>query len=110
MLRKNGIESLSYSTLGSSKALADRVGAIAQKCQNALSSQLRKTRQIKGISEYRSVIYFKVSGVHNDTGRSKQSQRCGIRNTVVGLNELYTEAAQVYRLAVFYHFTLGALH
>ena len=93
MLRKDGIKGLSYGALGSGKALADRVDTITEQCQNALSSQLGETCQIEGIAEYRGVIYFEVTGVHDNACRSKQSQRCGIRDAVVGLDELHAEAA-----------------
>ena len=110
MLRKDGIEGFSNRTLGSGKAFADGVCTITEKRQNTLSSQLSKTRQIKGITEYRGVINLEVSGMHDDAGRSKQSQRCGICNAVVGLDEFHTETAQIHRLTMFYHFALGALH
>ena len=48
--------------------------------------------------------------MHDDAGRSEQCQCRGIRDAVVGLDELHAEAAKVHRLAVLYHLALSALH
>jgi len=110
MLRKDRIKGLSDGSLGHGKSRTDRVCGVAEKCKNTLLSELCQSLEVCHIAEYRSVINLEVSGMHDDAGRSEQCQCRGIRDAVVGLDELHAEAAKVHRLAVLYHLALSALH
>ena len=69
MLCENIIKRLTNGTLGHRKSFSLCIGTIAHQCQHTLFADFSKTLQIDRISEYRSVIHFKVTGVHHDTCR-----------------------------------------
>ena len=69
MLRENIVKCHTDCSLRRGKARSFRICAVAHQCQNAFLSKLRKTLQINGIPEYRCVIHFKITCMHDNSRR-----------------------------------------
>ena len=69
MLCKNVVKCNTYRTLRLGKSRSLRIGTVRHQCQYTFLSDLCKSLQIDRITVYRCIIYFKVSCMHNDTGR-----------------------------------------
>ena len=108
MFRKYIVKGLSNRALRHGKSLALRIGTVAHQCQYTFLSDFRKPLQVNGISEYRRVVHFKVTGMHHDSRWGIDRQRGRILDAVVCLDKFYTKAAQINGLSMFDHFSLGA--
>ena len=107
VLCKYIVKGLSNRALRHGKSLALRIGTVTHQCQYTLLSDFRKPLQVNGISEYRSIVHFKVTGVHHDSRRGIDRQCGRILDAVVCLDKFYTKAAQINGLSMFDHFSLG---
>ena len=74
VLIKKIIKYMSHCALGHGKSRSLRIGTLTHQCKNALLTNLRKTLQIDGISEYRCIIDFKVSCVYHNSHRRVNGQ------------------------------------
>ena len=105
MLCKNMIKCDTYRTLWLCKSWSLGIGTVWHQCQYAFLTDLCKSLQIDRITIYRCIIYFKVSCMHNNTGRWIDCQCCRILNTVVCLNKFNTKLSQIDRLSVSDNFS-----
>ena len=105
MFTEDRIKGFANSTLRLGKSRTFCIGTVTHQSQYAFFPNLTKTLQVNGISVYRCVIYFKISGMDNDSCAGIDCQSCRILNTVVCPNKLYTEAAKINMLTVFYDFS-----
>ena len=81
------IKHMSHRTFRHGKSGSLCISTVTHQCQYSLSSNLCKTLQINGISEYRSIIYFKVAGMHYDACRRIDCKcRC-----ILGLSSSHAE-------------------
>ena len=110
MLREDRVKGLAHGPLRCGESRPDGVGTVAEERQDPFLAQLGKPLQIKGVAEYRGIVYLKVAGVDDHARRGKDRQGRRVGDAVVDLDELYPEAAQIDRLAMLHHLALGALH
>ena len=81
------IKYMSHRTFRHGKSGSLCISTVTHQCQYSLSSNLCKTLQINGISEYRSIIYFKVAGMHYDACRRIDRKCRCILDTMVCLDK-----------------------
>ena len=105
MLFKKRIKRSSDRPLRWRKACPLCIRRIAHQCQYTLFTDLGKTLQIDGISEYRCVIHLEISGMHNNSCRGINGQCCSIHDTVIRLNKFNTELSENNRLSELHNLT-----
>ena len=110
MFFKQIVKGLAHCLFGRCEAGALRVRGIAHQCKDSLSAKLRKPLQVNGITEYRCVIYLKVSCVDNNTRRGINRQGGGIHDTVIRPDKFHTQLSQIDGLPELYHLALCAFN
>ena len=105
---KNIVKSLAHGPLRHGKPFSFCIGTVAHQGQHTLLADLRKSLEINGISEYRSIIHLKIPCMDHCSRRGIDRQGRSVLNTVVRLDEFDPEAAQINRLSVLDHFSLGS--
>ena len=103
MLRENVIERNADRPLGLCKAAAFCIRTVGHQREHAFLADLRKALKIDGVTEHRCVIHLKVACVDNHACR-RIDRQCGrILDTVVRLDKLDPELAQINGLSVLHH-------
>ena len=100
MLRKNMIECDTHRSLRLCKSFSLRICTIRHQRKYAFLSNLGKSLQIDGITEYRRIIHFEVPGMHDYSCWRIDRQCRRILNAVVCLDKFDPELTQINRLSV----------
>ena len=106
MLCEDVVKGNAHGPLRLGKSFSLRVGTVGHKGENAFLSDLGKPLQINGVAEYRRVIYLKVSGMNHHARRRIDSKRGSVLDTVVCLDKLNPELAQINGLSVLHDLAL----
>ena len=103
VFRKDNVEGPAHRPLRHGKAGTDRVGAVAEQRQHAVSAQLRHSLQIRRLAEHRRIVYLEISGVEDDSRRAEDRQGGAVGDGMVRLDEFHVEVPQRDRVAVLHH-------
>ena len=87
------LEAFANGTLGLCVAGALGIGALAHERKYSAVAKLAETRQVDDSALDGGIIHLEVSGVHDNSCRSVDSERTGVRNGVINANELHGHAA-----------------
>ena len=71
------------------------IGGVRQQRQNALAAQLAQSAKVDDSAFDWCIVYFKVSGLHNNSRRSVDCQRTGIRDRVVHADKFHRHTASL---------------
>ena len=110
MLLEKLVDRLADCLFRSRETGALRVGRIAQKGDDSLSSKLRESLQVDRVAENGRVVDLEVSGVDHDTHRRVNGESSRVDDAVVGLDKLHSEAAERNGRTERDHLSLGGLH